>query len=120
MGERTALIGISVTVSGDVDLVDLALVDEEEEDPEEFEQKLEEMPHYVVKDMDGFFQVYSGFDAGEEEEIWKSAGDRDLIVFQDSSVYWADGENLIDGDGELIDEDSFSAEAEQLGEEVIE
>ena len=116
MEERTALIEVSVTVSGDLDLVDLAL--EDDEDPEDFEQKLEEMSHYVVKDMDGFFQVYTGFD--DEDEIRESARERDLIVLQDSSVFYGDGERLIDGDGELIDQGSFSAEAELSDSEVIE
>lgn len=114
MEERTAFVEVSVTVSGDLDLLDLAL----EDDEEEFEEKLEEMPHYVVKDMEAFFEVYTGFDADEEEEIRESAAGRDLIVFQDSSVHWAGGENLIESDGELIDEDAFISEAEVLGAEV--
>ncbi len=115
-GTRTVLIEISV--SGDVDLVDLVLEDDEDpEEPEELEEKLAEMSHYVVKNIDDFFGVYTGFDDDEEEEIRKSARDGDLIVFQDSSVYWADGERLIDGDGELIDDASFSAEAELSGAE---
>ena len=118
MEEGTGFIEICVRIHGDVDLLDLAL--EDGEDPEEeLKKKLAEMSHYVVKNIDGFFGVYTGFDADEEEDIRESARDRDLIVFQDSSVFWADGERLIDGDGELLDEDSFAAEAELSGGEVI-
>ena len=121
MEERTPTVLIEISVSGDVDLLDLALEDDEDpEEPEELEEKLAGMSHYVVKNIDGFFGVYTGFDADDEEDIRESARDRDLIVFQDSSVFWGDGESLIDGNGELIDEDSFSAEAELSGTEVLE
>ncbi|MBA7492655.1 hypothetical protein ES702_03205 [subsurface metagenome] len=124
MGEHSALLEISFTIYGDVDGLDLLRENDEdpenidEEDPEEFEEKLKDMSHYLVEDIDRFFEVYTGFDADDEEDIREAARDTDLIVFQDGAVFWGDGEHLIDGYGELMNEESFSAEAEASDAEV--
>ena len=119
MEEERALIEISVRVYDDDDLLGLVL--EDDEDPEEeLEEKLAEMGHYVVNDLDGFFSVYSGFDDEDEDDIRDSARERDLLVFADGSVFWQDGEKLIEGMGEVMDHESFSDEAALSGAEVIE
>jgi len=79
---------------------------------------------YVVNDLDGFFGIHD-FDESEEDAIrqrFENPEDEDggLTVFRDGGVAWSNGEELLQGDGELMDEDQFRDEARMAGSVVEE
>jgi len=77
----------------------------------------EGMLRYRVMNLDKFFEVYNYTD-DEEEAIRRRWQCEQLYVYQDGSVTWGYGDNLIESDGEVLDEDQFIEEVEVVGELV--
>lgn len=78
-------------------------------------EEAEGVRFYRVASLEKFFQVYS-FGPGERDAIrqrWNDGGT--LVVRQDGSVVWGDGEELVGGAEDLIDEGEFAWERRLVG-----
>lgn len=76
------------------------------------------IPHYRVRDIDRFFEVYE-FSAAEQEYIRRKWQDHDIYVYMDSAVIWSDGDILVGPAPGVMDILDFHLEARCCGGDLM-